>query len=161
MALRPDFTSAHFNRGMTLVQLGDKAKAIDAFKAAMATKKDFADAYYMIGYLLRDKGDTAGALDSFKLAVSTRPTTPATRASWHRPTWPAGISPTRRPRSPKALAQDPENAVANYNMASVKIKLGKPREALPFAQKAVREGPAVGLQQLHPGACEREAGQHG
>ena len=73
VALRPDFTSAHFNRGMTLVQLGDKAKAIDAFKAAVATKKDFADAYYMIGYLLRDKGDTAGALESFKLAVQYAP----------------------------------------------------------------------------------------
>ncbi|MGA2380278.1 MAG: tetratricopeptide repeat protein, partial [Spirochaetia bacterium] len=43
VALRPDFTSAHFNRGMSLVQLGDKAKALDAFKAAVATKKDFAD----------------------------------------------------------------------------------------------------------------------
>ena len=73
VTLRPDFTSAHFNRGMSLVQLGDKAKALDAFKAAVATKKDFADGYYMMGYLLRDKGDTAGALDAFKLAAQFAP----------------------------------------------------------------------------------------
>ena len=34
---------------------------------------------------------------------------------------------------------DPGNAVANYNMASAKIKLGKPREALPYALKAVEK----------------------
>ena len=36
----------------------------------------------------------------------------------------------------KALALQPDNATANYNMASVKIKLGKAEEALPYAQKA-------------------------
>jgi tetratricopeptide (TPR) repeat protein len=137
VTLRPDFTSAHFNRGMTLVQLGEKARAIDAFKAAVATKKDFADAHYMTGYLLRDKGDSAGALASFKLASQYAPDNAGYTRELAAAYMARGDFASAETTLTKALAQDPDNAVAIYNMASVKIKLGKPREALPFAQKAV------------------------
>jgi tetratricopeptide (TPR) repeat protein len=143
VTLRPDFTSAHFNRGMSLVQLGEKTKAIDAFKAAIATKKDFADAYYMTGSLLRDKGDTAGALDSFKLAAGYAPDNAGYARELASAYMARGDFSGAETTLTKALAQDPENPVAIYNMASVKIKLGKPREALPFAQKAVDKEPSA------------------
>lgn len=137
VSLRPDFTSAHFNRGMSLVQLGDKARALDAFKVSVATKKDFADGWYMVGYLQRDKGDTAAALDAFKAAAQYAPT----NAGYLRELGSAYMARSDYASAEgalsKSLALDPDNAVTNYNMASAKIKLGKPREALPFAQKAV------------------------
>jgi tetratricopeptide (TPR) repeat protein len=143
VALRPDFTNAHFNRGMTLVQLGDKAKAIDAFKAAVATKKDYADAHYMIGSLLRDRGDTAGALDAFKLASQYAPD----KAGYARELASAYIARNDYANAEatlaRSLALEPDNVVANYSMASAKIKLGKSREALPFALKAVEKEPSA------------------
>src|SRR5208283_3751528 len=96
-----------------------------AFKAAVATKKDFPDGWYMVGYLLRDKGDTAGALDAFKMAVQYSPD----NAGYLRELGSAFMARSDFAGAEgalgKALALDPENAVANYNMASVKIKLGK------------------------------------
>jgi tetratricopeptide (TPR) repeat protein len=143
VALRPDFTNAHFNRGMTLVQLGDKTKAIDAFKAAVATKKDYADAHYMIGSLLRERGDTAGALDAFKLASQYAPD----KAGYARELASAYIARNDYANAEatlaKSLALEADNVVANYSMAAAKIKLGKAREALPFALKAVEKEPSA------------------
>ena len=134
--LRPDFTSAHFNKGMSLVQTGDASKAIEAFKSAIATKKDFPDAYYMLGSLLGNKGDSTGAIDNFRLAVQYSPNNPGFLRELGTAYMTQGDFANAEASYSKALALQPDNAVANYNMASVKIKLGKAEEALPFAQKA-------------------------
>ena len=58
----------------------------------------------------------------------------------------------------KALSLDPENAANNANMASVKVKLGKAREALPFAQKAVDALGAAAAQKAADDAAKMIVG---
>ncbi len=103
VALRPDFTSAHFNRGMTLVQLGDKARAIDAFKSAIATKKDSPTPTTWSATSFGTRATRPAPWRHSSWPCSTRRTSRAICASWAPLTWRAATLPARRAPSPRRL----------------------------------------------------------
>jgi len=55
----------HFNRAVALEDVGERARAIEAYEAALALDPAMADAHYNLGLLLEGAGDGQGALRHF------------------------------------------------------------------------------------------------
>lgn len=55
----------HFNRAVALEDVGERARAIGAYEAALALDPAMADAHYNLGLLLEGAGDGQGALRHF------------------------------------------------------------------------------------------------
>jgi tetratricopeptide (TPR) repeat protein len=76
IALKPDFSDAHYNLGHTLVQLNDRAGAIASFREAIRFRPDFAAAHTNLGKLLLEEGDREAAREAIATAARLAPDDP-------------------------------------------------------------------------------------
>jgi tetratricopeptide (TPR) repeat protein len=70
----PSSPNNHNNLGDMYGRWGDKQKAIEHFKKAIALKPNYADAYHNLGNAYRDTGDAENALKSYSKALEINPT---------------------------------------------------------------------------------------
>jgi tetratricopeptide (TPR) repeat protein len=70
--LKPDFSEAHNNLGLTLHEQGKWEEAIAAFKLALAFKTNFAEAHLNMARTLVEQGDSVSALAACQRALSIK-----------------------------------------------------------------------------------------
>jgi len=131
--LNPKNEKAFFNLGAALRRLGDDELALKAYKNAIAVKPDYASAMFEAGEILRGKGDFSQAVDYYRKALTLEPNT-------ERYTTALGVSYYRLERYAEAekafssaIAIEPGKAESQYNMALVKLQVGKLTEAMQYA----------------------------
>lgn len=69
LALAPDHSTAHYNRGSLLVAEGDTAGAIDAFREAISIRPRYAAAHNNLGALLAATGVVNEAIIHYRFAL--------------------------------------------------------------------------------------------
>ena len=68
----PGFVSAHYNRAVALVALGEPAEAIKAFSRAATLEPQHYEAHRALGFLWLSQGDRGRALDHFARTYELR-----------------------------------------------------------------------------------------
>jgi tetratricopeptide (TPR) repeat protein len=136
LKLKPSHENALFRRGMSLIQLGDRDKALQSMRAATAAKKDFHQAWYYAGVLQKENGALAGAEDALKKAVEYAPGTTTYLRELGRVQVLRGEYAAAETSFTRALELEPTHAATVADMATVKIRLGKTQDGLAWAQKA-------------------------
>jgi len=67
--INPNFAKAHYNLGITLINLGHLTKAIASYKRALKIKPNYALAHNNLGIALKKNGQHNLAINSFKQAL--------------------------------------------------------------------------------------------
>ena len=70
ISIKPDFSEAFNNMGITLKKQGKLEEAIDAYCKAVSIKPNYAEAYKNMGLTLQNKGKIEKAVDAYKRALS-------------------------------------------------------------------------------------------
>jgi len=73
MQLKPDFTLAHNNLGVTLQELGRLDEALASYTQSIVLKPDYADAHSNLGTTLQELGRLDEALASYTQAIALKP----------------------------------------------------------------------------------------
>ena len=129
---------AHFNLGLTLLQLNEKSRANSSFKETIKINPDFSTAYYMVAENYHDQGDYKNAETYYKKAVVRDPENINFNIQY-------GVTLNALERYDEAksyfnaaLSYEPNNDVAYYYLAIVNIKMKNGNEALSSIAKALK-----------------------
>jgi len=71
--LKPDYSGAHSNLGVTLQELGRLDEALASYNQAIALKPDYTEAHYNLGVTLQELGRLDEALASYRQAIALKP----------------------------------------------------------------------------------------
>ena len=72
-ALKPNYSSAHFNLGNSLKAQGKLEEAVEAYKSLLAVDPSYADGYYNMGNALKDQGKLEAAVEAYHQVLSLKP----------------------------------------------------------------------------------------
>ena len=73
LLLKPDFSEAYYNMGITLQLQGNVTGAIETYKKALRIQPNYAEAYNNMGTALRNQGKREEAIEAYKRALSIKP----------------------------------------------------------------------------------------
>ena len=73
ISLKPNFSDAHFNKGIALNNYGKHDESIDAFKKAVFYNPNHAEAYNNLGNVLLDQGALDEAINAYNNAILIKP----------------------------------------------------------------------------------------
>jgi len=140
VTLKPDFENAWYDLGLSYQYLKNSVDALDAFSKAIKIKPDFTLALVGIGRLYAAQNQQQAALATFQKAAQSDPTNSLALHALAVQYVAVGDYSSAEIWFRKALAVS-DDALTNYNFATVELKLDKGKEALPFARKAVAQQP--------------------
>jgi tetratricopeptide (TPR) repeat protein len=143
LELAPNRPGIHFRLGRVLLarsrqERGDakaEAEALTEFELELQTDPTNADAAYEIGELTRKAGQFDKAIESFKRAVASYPSFGEALVGLGRALTAAGQPAAALPHLQKAIALNPRDEVAFYQIAQAHRMLGNEAEQ----QKALAE----------------------
>jgi tetratricopeptide (TPR) repeat protein len=144
VALAPNFAAARVNLGAVLLQLGESDAAVHLDRAIVLLGRapDAAEPLYLRAKIEADRGEPEKAAADLRQALDLRPDFPE---AW------SDLGETRKTLRDDAGALDaferavklaPEDAVAQYRLASELLARDRPHDALPHFQEAVRLNPS-------------------
>jgi tetratricopeptide (TPR) repeat protein len=142
---------------MTYKALGDQDKALDAFRKAVQVKTDYSVGWQQIGRIQAAKGDKKQAVESFNKAIQYDPSNTDAMTELAVVYSTSGDFKSAEGLFQRALGVR-DDATTNYNMATVKIELGKPQDALKYAQRAAEQAPNSALYQYTLGLAYEKTG---
>ena len=73
VALKPDYSEAHNNLGISLKEAGRLAEAESAYRRAIVLQPDYAEVHYNLGVALAAGGRPDEAIAEYRLAISLKP----------------------------------------------------------------------------------------
>ena len=73
IAIKPDYSKAHFNLGCTLQELGQLDASAKSFEKALVIEPYYAEAHNNLGIALKDLRQLDAAVKSFKKAIAIKP----------------------------------------------------------------------------------------
>jgi tetratricopeptide (TPR) repeat protein len=73
IAIKPDYSKAHFNLGCTLQELGQLDASAKSFEKALVIEPNYAEAHNNLGITLKDLRQLDAAVKSFKKAIAIKP----------------------------------------------------------------------------------------
>jgi protein O-GlcNAc transferase len=132
----PKHAEAHNNLGVALRRLGKHSESIGAFRAALRARERYVEAAYNLALALESTGDVAGAEQAYRHALIWRDNYVDAAIN-------LGNLLRRQNRYAEALplletAQRlaPDRAQTNGNLAALLADIGRPNDAVRFAQTA-------------------------
>jgi Flp pilus assembly protein TadD len=140
-ASRPDDRAVTYLLGMALVR-GGKAEEGQRLVEALMRDGDSAEAQYLVGSAAFMAGDYPQAVERFSRALESNSALPSLRSYYGRALLFTGDAEGAERAFREALAASPNDYEANYFLGSVLATRGRPSEARPFAERAVRLRPA-------------------
>lgn len=137
LALRPDFASAHANRGVALMALGRREEGVESFRRAVELDPQHVHGWHGLGNALGAQNDLVGAEAAFRKVLTLNP-------SYHEARNNLGQALQRQGRLDEAveafretLDQTPQSAMVAYNLGVALQLSGRPAEALPLYRRAL------------------------
>ena len=130
-----------YNRGTTLANGGDYAKAQEEFAAALKADPRFVDAAYNLGVVLLSTGDPARAVVILEQALSVRPDEPLFEFALGKAHFDAGSVSAALGHFERAVELDPLLEDARFARAVALLKLGERDEAIFALDLYLREFP--------------------
>jgi tetratricopeptide (TPR) repeat protein len=155
--LNPKFERGYYNLGMTWKAMGDQGKALDIFRKAVQVKPDYAVAWQQIGFIQAARGDRKSATDSYGKAIQFDPGNAQAMRELAVIQADSGDYKSAEGLFQRALGVK-DDALTNYNMATVKLELGKAQDAVKYAEKAVAQSSNVAIYQYALGLADEQAG---
>jgi protein O-GlcNAc transferase len=73
IAIKPDYSKAHFNLGDTLQELGQLDASVKSFEKALDIEPNYAEAHNNLGIVFKDLEQLDAAVKSFKKAIAIKP----------------------------------------------------------------------------------------
>jgi tetratricopeptide (TPR) repeat protein len=116
----------HYNRGVDLVDSGDEAGAMGAFRAAIAADPQYANAHNNLGNLLNMSGNEAGAEASYRRAITADPKLASAHYNLGNLLNERGDKAGAEAALRAAIAADPQHAHAKRNLKNI-LKVVKAR----------------------------------
>ncbi|MBN1242599.1 MAG: tetratricopeptide repeat protein [Spirochaetales bacterium] len=139
--LNKTYEPAHYNLGLTYLQLKSTDKALASFREAARLKPDYVSAWVQIGRALSARNDAKGAIDALLRALSFEPENVTALRELGSAYSKAGQNAEAERSFESALALN-DDALTNFNVANVELALGKNAEARDHAARAVALAPS-------------------
>jgi len=130
-----------YNRGTTLANSGDYAKAQEEFAASLKADPRFVDAAYNLGVVLLSNGEPERAAAVFEQALRVRPDEPSFEFALGKAHFDAGRLTAALDHFERALELDPMLEDARFARAVALLKLGERDEAIFALDLYLREFP--------------------
>ncbi len=141
LALRPDFTEAHYNLGRVYQQQGKLKEAVVCYRRAIGLKADYAEAYKNLGLVRQAQGATEEALRCFRRMAELRPDYAEAHLALGNALKDAGQVEKAVACFRRALELAPSLADAENNLGSVHEQQGRLGEARACYRRAVALDP--------------------
>jgi protein O-GlcNAc transferase len=139
--LKPNDARLCNEAGLILSDLGERDRAIDAFRRAVALNPGYARAFSNLGTALREGGDLAGAVQAYERAVAAKPDYALAWANLAVARRQLGLREAAIAAIGRALALDPRNKVALIALAALRRAEGAVDAAVDLFAAAVRVDP--------------------
>jgi predicted O-linked N-acetylglucosamine transferase (SPINDLY family) len=141
LTLRPDFASAHANRGVALLALGQRDEAVTSFRRAVELDPRHLHGWHALGNGLGAQNDLTGAEAAFRNALNINPGYYEARNN-------LGEALQRQGRMDEAIEafsesarQAPASPLIQYNLGVALQLSGQPAEALSHYRRALELQP--------------------
>ena len=73
IAIKPDYTEAHNNLGVTLQKLGQFEAAIKSYRNAIESNSNYADAHFNLGSVFQEQGKFDLATQQYNRTIKLHP----------------------------------------------------------------------------------------
>ncbi len=73
IAIKPDFTDAHYNLGLTLQELNQLEAAVKSYQVTLALQNNYIKAYNNLGIIYKELGQMEDAVKSYEQAIALKP----------------------------------------------------------------------------------------
>ena len=130
-----------YNRGTTLAERGDYAKAREEFAAALRADPRFVDAGYNLGVVLMASGEPAGAVAILEQVVAAAPDEPLFEFALGKACHDAGRVPESLTHFERAVELDPTLEDARFARAVALLELSRREDAIVALDSYVRDFP--------------------
>ena len=141
LALRPDFASAHANRGVALMALGRGTEGVGSFRRAVELDPQHLHGWYGLGNALGAQNDTVGAEEAFRKVLAINPDYFGARNNLGHALQRQGRMDEAIEAFTQAVAEAPDSALFTYNLAVAMQLAGDPAGALPVYRRALELQP--------------------
>jgi tetratricopeptide (TPR) repeat protein/tRNA A-37 threonylcarbamoyl transferase component Bud32 len=140
LVARPELGMAHRLRAEALTALGRDQEASDALDRSLASDAPDADAYRLRGLLRKALGRTAAAVEDFTRALEHEPNSSNMRTKRGWAYLLNGLDLALEDFD-RAIAQNPSNSDAHAGRGYALVQLGRSREGVEAAERAVELAP--------------------
>jgi predicted O-linked N-acetylglucosamine transferase (SPINDLY family) len=141
LALRPDFASAHANRGVALMALGRGPEGVGSFKRAVELDPQHLHGWYGLGNALGAQNDVVGAEAAFRQVLTIKPDYFGARNNLGHALQRQGRMDEAIEAFTQAVAETPDSALFAYNLGVAIQLAGDPAAAIPVYRRALELQP--------------------
>ena len=134
--LKPDYSEARYNLGVTLRELGQVDAAIKSYEKALASQHAYPNAHNNLGQILLQSGQPDAAIDHFEWAVAYQPEFFEAHNNLGSSLLALGQVNTAVTHYEKALAIKPDYKLAHNNLGIAYQRLGETDKAFKSFERA-------------------------
>ena len=134
--IKPNYSEAYNNMGVTLKNQGKLEEAIEAFKNAISTNPNYSDAYYNMGNALKKQGKLEEAIDAYNKVLSLKPENAQAYNNLGMTLQELGRLEESETSLRKAIELQPDYAEAHCNLGKVLYAFGDKNSALKSIERA-------------------------
>ena len=134
--LKPDYSEARYNLGVTLRELGQVDAAIKSYEKALASQHAYPNAHNNLGQILLQSGQPDAAIDHFEWAVAYQPEFFEAHNNLGSSLLALGQVNTAVTHYEKALAIKPDYQIAHNNLGIAYQRLGEIDKAFKSFDRA-------------------------
>jgi Flp pilus assembly protein TadD len=156
IALKPDYTEAHNNLGITLQELGKFNEAEASYKQAIALKPDYTKAHFNLGITLQELGKFNEAEASYKQAIALKPDYAEAYNNIGITLQELGKFNEAEASYKQAIALKPDYTEAHNNLGEALNELGKLNEAEASYKQAIALKPDFAVAHYNLGITFKE-----
>ena len=141
LALRPDFASAHANRGVALMALGRRDEAVASLNRSVELNPEHLHGWHGLGNALGAKNDLVGAEAAFRKALAINPDYHEARTNLGQALQRQGRMDEAVEAFSEALRGEPNSPTIEYNLGVALQLSGRIAEALAHYRRALELQP--------------------
>jgi tetratricopeptide (TPR) repeat protein len=137
IAIKPDYSKAHFNLGCTLQDLGQLDASAKSFEKAIVFEPGYAEAHNNLGIALKDLKQFDAAVKSFKKAIAIKPDYVEAHYSLGTTFHELDQKDDAVKSYEKVIAIKPDNTDVHFNLGDTLRELGQLDKAIKCYKKAL------------------------
>jgi len=137
LAIKPDYSEAHYNLGNTLKELGQLDAVVKHFEQALVINPTFTEAHSNLGNTLKELGQLDAAVKCYEQALALKPDYAEAHSNLGNTLKELGQLDAAVKRYEKALAIKPDFVEAHNNLGMTLKELGQLDAAVKRYEKAL------------------------